>query len=282
MFPSPSLGAPLLSGSPSPPLFWGIPEVALASVGAGGGVGAFLATVGVGVAGTGCGVTLGAGAFLATVGVGVVATGRGATLATAAWLGLGAGALVVTVGVGVAAGGCVATLAAGAIGVCWARDVPEPAGTLEVLAAEPQAATTRARPTAPRLTAARRRPRLRLVSAVRARGLPSTAPTKVWSFERIIGLSFLVEEPKADQLRDPRAAVCGFAQMRLQVLGRIPVEILPIVPGSPIDRRRWVVASRRRRPARIAVPALPAPRAHPRRSQVKLLHHPGSTFLHFV
>src|SRR6476659_7359106 len=81
MFPSPSLGPPLLSASPSPPPFWGIP---LAAGGVGFGSDAGLgAGFGAGLGGAGSGAGRGAGAC---------AFGVGAGLAGAA--GLGRGGLV--------------------------------------------------------------------------------------------------------------------------------------------------------------------------------------------
>lgn len=63
-----------------------------------------------------------------------------------------AGGVVAAFGVGAAAAASVLTVAAGAAGMDPAP--PEPAGLLEPPLAEPQPATTRARPTAPRLTSA--------------------------------------------------------------------------------------------------------------------------------
>ncbi len=100
MLPSPSLGAPLLSGSASPPFCWGIPLVALAA-GAGGGAG-WLTGLG---AGAGAG---GAAGWLtglrAGAGAGAAAgwfTGWGAGAGAAGWLtGLRAAACALRAGLG--------------------------------------------------------------------------------------------------------------------------------------------------------------------------------------
>jgi len=124
-----------LSESPSPPPFWGIPGSALFAAGAAG------------VA------ALGAAAGSLAFGAGVVAVGVWALA------GVAAGALGVVVGVvlGVIVGvalGVVATAAAGVVGVLAGVAVVVPV-LAELLAAEPQPATTSATPTAPRLNNAR-------------------------------------------------------------------------------------------------------------------------------
>jgi hypothetical protein len=76
MFPSPSLGAPLLSVSWSPPLFWGIP---LAGGGDGGdvvvGAGVVAGVLVVGVGGRGAGRGAGTLDVVALAGAGFVAAG---------------------------------------------------------------------------------------------------------------------------------------------------------------------------------------------------------------
>jgi hypothetical protein len=92
MFPSPSLGAPLLSPSASPPPFCGIPDgggVAFVVVGGAGG-GVLFVVVG-GGAGAGAGVgeeVVGATAWVVGVGVGVAAGACTVTtsLARMCWL----------------------------------------------------------------------------------------------------------------------------------------------------------------------------------------------------
>lgn len=114
--PSPSLGAPWLSLSPSPPPPWGIPPAGLgAAVVVGGGGGGGVVWVSVCVTGGGALVVVGAGGALVVVGAGGgagaaagLATGLGALWCTAGWLtgrgfaGLG-GVVVVVVVVAVAA-----------------------------------------------------------------------------------------------------------------------------------------------------------------------------------
>src|SRR5712671_1523647 len=77
-FPSPSLGPPLLSESPSPPPFWGIPPSAGGSAfGAGAGFGAgFGAGLGAGLGAAGSGAGLGAGASAFGAGAGAAGLGR--------------------------------------------------------------------------------------------------------------------------------------------------------------------------------------------------------------
>jgi hypothetical protein len=71
-------------------------------------------------------------------------------------------------------------------------------------------------------------------------GPPRTGTVKVRIFEPIMGLSFLLAEPKAVRLlRGPRAAVCRFARLRLYVKGRVSNGILP---GSTTNRHRSSLA----------------------------------------
>jgi len=170
--PSPSLGAPLLSESPSPPPFWGIAGSALFAAGAAGVAGA--AALG----------AVGAAAGSLAFGAGVVAVGVGALA------GVAAGALGVVVGVvlGVVVGvvlGVVVTAAAGVVGVLAGVGLVVPV-LAELLAAEPQPATTSVTPTAPRLNNVR---------GVLLRGLPvgGRVPSSIGAFEvrglrRIMGV----------------------------------------------------------------------------------------------
>jgi hypothetical protein len=162
--PSPSLGAPLLSESPSPPPFWGIAGSALFAAGAAGVAGA--AALG----------AVGAAAGSLAFGAGVVAVGVGALA------GVAAGALGVVVGVVL---GVVVTAAAGVVGVLAGVGLVVPV-LAELLAAEPQPATTSVTPTAPRLNNVR---------GVLLRGLPvgGRVPSSIGAFEvrglrRIMGV----------------------------------------------------------------------------------------------
>jgi hypothetical protein len=184
MSPSPSLGAPLLSESPSPPPFWGIPGSALFAAGAAGVAGA--AALG------GAGAAAGSLAF----GAGVVAVGTGVLAGVAAGaLGVVLGVIVgVTLGVVVSlalgvvvsvALGVVVTAAAGVVGVLAGVAVVVPV-LAELLAAEPQPATTSAAPTALRPNNAR---------GIVLRGLPvgsrvpaSIGAFKIRVFRRIMGV----------------------------------------------------------------------------------------------
>jgi hypothetical protein len=161
MSPSPSLGAPLLSESPSPPPFWGIPDSPLFAAGAAGA-----AALG----------AAGAAAGSLAFGAGVVAVGTGALA------GVAAGAFGVVVGVVL---GVVATAAAGVVGVLAGVAVLVPV-LAELLAAEPQPATTSATPTAPRLNNARGF--LLRGMSIGSRVPPSIGAFKIRVLRRIMGV----------------------------------------------------------------------------------------------
>jgi hypothetical protein len=90
MFPSPSLGPPLLSASPSPPLPCGIPpwdEVVVVVCGGGGGGGGGAAWVVVGGGGGGAVVVVVIGAAVVVGGAVVVVVGAGAGFGCCLWTG---------------------------------------------------------------------------------------------------------------------------------------------------------------------------------------------------